>query len=87
MFFHTLRHWKATMEYYYTKDILHAKEFLGHKEIDSTLVYIQLDKNLFRNLPDDSFVIRAAKTKEEAIKLGEVSFEPFDRSKARLSTK
>jgi hypothetical protein len=24
MFFHTLRHWKATMEYHYTKDILHV---------------------------------------------------------------
>jgi integrase len=75
--FHTLRHWKATMEYHYTKDILHVKEFLGHKEIDSTLVYIQLDKSLFQNLPDESFIIRAAQTKEEAIKLGEVGFEPF----------
>jgi len=75
--FHTLRHWKATMEYHYTKDILHVKEFLGHKEIDSTLVYIQLDKSLFQNLPDDSFIIRAAHSLEEAIKLGEVGFEPF----------
>ncbi len=75
--FHTLRHWKATMEYHYTKDILHVKEFLGHKEIDNTLVYIQLDKSLFQNLPDDSFIIRAAHSLEEAIKLGEVGFEPF----------
>jgi len=75
--FHTLRHWKATMEYHYTKDILHVKEFLGHKEIYNTLIYIQLDKSLFQNLPDDSFIIRAAHTLEEAIKLGEVGFEPF----------
>ena len=75
--FHTLRHWKATMEYHYTKDILHVKEFLGHKEIDNTLVYIQLDKSLFQNLPDESFIIRAAHSLEEAIKLGEVGFEPF----------
>jgi integrase len=75
--FHTLRHWKATMEYHYTKDIIHVKQFLGHKEIDNTLVYIQLDECLFKNLPDDSFIIRAAKTVEEATKLGEVGFEPF----------
>ena len=75
--FHTLRHWRATMEYHYTKDIIHVKEFLGHREIDNTLIYIQLDKALFSNLPDDSFIIRTAKTVEEATKLGEVGFEPF----------
>jgi integrase len=75
--FHTLRHWKATMLYHYCKDILVVKEFLGHKEIDNTLIYIQLDKSLFQNLPDDSFIIRAAHSLEEAIKLGEVGFEPF----------
>jgi integrase len=46
--FHTLRHWKATMEYHYTKDILHVKELLGHKEIDNTLIYIQLISNCSR---------------------------------------
>jgi|GEM_PF-5486413 hypothetical protein len=29
------------MEYHYTKDIIHVKNFLGHKEIDNTLIYIQ----------------------------------------------
>jgi integrase/transposase-like protein len=75
--FHTLRHWRATMEYHYTKDILHVKEFLGHKGIDNTLIYIQLDKSLFTNIPDDCFIIRAARTVEEATTLGEVGFEPF----------
>jgi integrase/transposase-like protein len=75
--FHTLRHWRATMEYHYTKDIIHVKDFLGHREIDNTMLYIQLDKSLFSNLPDDSFTIRAARTLEEATKLGEVGFEPF----------
>jgi hypothetical protein len=31
--FHTLRHWKATMEYHRTKDILHVMNVLGHKNI------------------------------------------------------
>ena len=39
--FHTLRHWKATMEYYRTKDILHVMEILGHK---NTLIYTPLVK-------------------------------------------
>jgi len=73
-----LRHWKATMEYHFTKDILHVKEFLGHKEIDNTLVYIQLDKRLFQDLPEDNFIIRAVQSVKEAIKLGEVGFEPYD---------
>jgi integrase len=36
--FHTLRHWKATMEYHRTKDILHVMQILGHKNIKNTLV-------------------------------------------------
>jgi len=31
--FHTFRHWKATMEYYKTKDILYVMHLLGHKNI------------------------------------------------------
>ena len=37
--FHTLRHWKATMEYAKTKDILHVMRMLGHKSIQNTLIY------------------------------------------------
>jgi integrase len=75
--FHTLRHWRATMEYHYTKDLMHVAEFLGHKDVRNTQLYIQLDKSLFSNLHDDSFIIRAAKTIEEATRLGEVGFEPY----------
>jgi integrase len=75
--FHTLRHWKATMLYHYTKDLMLVAEFLGHREIENTRLYIQLDKQLFKNVPDDKFIIRAAHTVEEATKLGEVGFEPY----------
>lgn len=74
---HTFRHWKATMLYHYTKDVMLVKEFLGHKELDNTQLYIQLDKALFQGVPDDAFIIRAVHTVEEATKLGEVGFEPF----------
>ena len=40
--FHTFRHFKATMEYNKTKDILHVKQLLGHRNLNSTLTYTQL---------------------------------------------
>lgn len=76
--FHTLRHWKATMEYHYTKDPFHVMNFLGHKRMDNTALYVQLDQKLFKDLPDNSFTMRVAHNAEEATKLGEVGFEPFD---------
>jgi integrase len=44
--FHMFRHWKATMEYYKTKDILHVMRLLGHKNIKNTLIYTQLIENV-----------------------------------------
>ena len=40
--FKTFRHFKATMEYHRTKDIIHVMRLLGHKNIKNTLVYTQL---------------------------------------------
>lgn len=37
--FHGLRHFKATKEYALTRNILHVKELLGRRNINSTLVY------------------------------------------------
>lgn len=75
--FHTLRHYYATMLYHYTKDILLVQEKLGHKSIENTQLYIQLDKQLFQNVADDKFIIKAVHSIEEATQLGEVGFEPF----------
>ncbi len=36
------RHFKATMEYHKTKDLLHVKALLGHKDLRTTLRYTQL---------------------------------------------
>ncbi len=72
--FHTLRHWKATMEYHKTKDIVHVKELLGHKDLDKTMLYVQIEKNLF-NQNNDEFTVRVAKTPEEVKSLLEVGFE------------
>jgi integrase len=73
--FHKLRHLRATMEYHYTKDILHVKEFLGHKDIENTQLYIQLDKQLFQNIHDDKFISRVAHNTAECCELIDVGFE------------
>jgi site-specific recombinase XerC len=33
------------MEYHKTKDPLYVKELLGHKKLDTTLLYIQIEKH------------------------------------------
>jgi len=63
--FHTLRHWKATMEYHKTKDIIHVQQLLGHKSINSTLKYISIEKALFKT-DDDHWITRVAKSIEDA---------------------
>lgn len=67
----TFRHWKATMEYHKTKDILYVQSLLGHKAIQNTLVYT----HLVQWESQDNFTCRIAKTIEEAQELIESDFE------------
>lgn len=67
--FHTFRHWKATMEYHKTRDILHVKQLLGHKSIENTLIYTHLI-----NFENDEFICRVARTVGEARELVEAGF-------------
>ena len=71
--FHTFRHWKATMLYHQTKDILYVMKFLGHRNIKNTLIYIQLEEAIFKE-KDDEFICKVAKTVEEAKVLIEAGF-------------
>jgi len=72
--FHTFRHWKATMEYHRTKDILHVQRLLGHKNIENTMIYIDVEKALFQ-MSNDEFHVRVARSPEEIKALLEVGFE------------
>ncbi len=72
--FTTFRHFKGTMEYHRTKDILHVKKILGHKRIENTLKYIDLEAMIF-NASNDNFISKVAHNVEEACKLVEVGFE------------
>jgi integrase len=66
----SLRHYRATMEYHKTKDILHVMNILGHKSISNTLVYTHLV-----NFDNDEFICKTATSVEEAINLIEHGFE------------
>jgi len=72
--FHTFRHWKGTMEYHKTKDIIHVKTVLGHKSIESTMVYINLEQALFLE-QNDQYTCKTANTINEATQLIEAGFE------------
>jgi len=72
--FTTLRHWKGTMEYHKTKDILHVQRLLGHKSVQNTMIYINLEAALFE-AESNEFTVRVAKTLDEACSFVEAGFD------------
>ena len=64
------RHYFATRLYAKTRDILYVKQQMGHKNIETTLVYTQL-----LSLTDDEWICKTANTVEEACKLLEIGFD------------
>jgi len=68
--FKTLRHFKATVFYHQTKDIVATMQMLGHKNIKNTLVYTHLI-----NFESDDCVCKTAKTVGEAKVLVESGFD------------
>jgi len=69
MSFDALRHWKATMEYQKTRDMLRVTKALSHKNIKNTLIHINLEKAIFGSPQSDEFTIRVAHDLQEACKL------------------
>ena len=68
--FKTLRHFKGTMEYHKTRDILHVKYILGHKRIENTLVYTHLI-----DFASDEYTSKIAKNANEACQLVEAGYD------------
>jgi len=64
------RHYFATMLYARTRDILFVKQQMGHKKIETTLIYTQL-----LNLNDDEWTCKTATTAKEDKELIEAGFE------------
>lgn len=66
-----LRHFFATMLYHKTKDILFVKQQMGHRKIETTLVYTQL----LQFEKDDNYTCKVAQNVEQATELIENGFE------------
>jgi hypothetical protein len=62
------------MEYHKTKDILCAMRLLGHKSLNSTEVYINIERTMFESACDD-FTVKVTEKPEEIKALLETGFE------------
>ena len=62
------------MLYHQTKDPWYVKEFLGHKSIRSTEIYITVEKTIFEPSSDE-FTVKVVSEPEEIKALLEVGFE------------
>ncbi|PVX26107.1 MAG: recombinase XerD [Candidatus Bathyarchaeum sp.] len=72
--FHTFRHWKATTLYHQTKDPYYVKEFLGHKSLKSTEIYITIERTIFEP-SNDEYTVKIAKDPQDIKDLLEAGFE------------
>jgi hypothetical protein len=62
------------MLYHQTKDPCHVRDFLGHKELRNTEIYINIDRTIFE--PDnDDFTVRTVEKPEDMKALLETGFE------------
>jgi integrase len=71
--FHTLRHYFATMLYAKTLNLLKVQQALGHRNINNTMIYVQLV-----DFKSEDYDVQVAENVEEAKKLGEAGFEHYD---------
>jgi len=49
------------MLYHQTKDPMYVKQFLGHKKLRSTEIYITLEKDIYGENPEDEFIVKVAR--------------------------
>jgi integrase len=71
--FHTFRYWKGTILYHETKDMYYVMQRLGHKNIQNTLLYVQLEEALFQG--ECEYISKIARTEKEICSLIEAGFE------------
>jgi integrase len=64
------RHYFATMLYNKTRDILYVKQQMGHRRLETTLIYTQL-----LNLNDDEWTCKIATNTKQASELIEAGFQ------------
>ena len=62
------------MEYHKTKDIMHVKYVLGHKDIESTIIYINLEQAIFTD-QNQEWTCKVSHNINESTQLIEAGFE------------
>ena len=62
------------MEYHRTKDLLYVMQFLGHRRIENTLLYVQLVNSIFQDF-DDEYTCKVADNIDQAKQLVEAGFD------------
>jgi hypothetical protein len=62
------------MLYHQTKDPYYVKQFLGHKTLKNTEIYITIEKTIFGEY-NDEFTVKVASNPEEVKALLETGFE------------
>ena len=72
--YHTFRHCKALREYDKTKNILHVKRILGHRNIETTQRYVELYEELYDSRQKET-ICEIALNVQEAKKLLEQGFK------------
>jgi len=72
--FHTIRHWKGTIEYHKTKDPWYVKRVLGHKHLQTTETYINIEQATFPEA-NDQYTSKVAQNITEACQLIEAGYE------------
>jgi integrase len=72
--FHLIRHWFGTMEYHKKPDPDYVRRRLGHKSLQSTQIYINMEQALFSNSTNE-YHVKIAESVEQAVALIEVGFE------------
>ena len=72
--YHSLRHWKATNLKHQGFDLFDIAAFLGHRNIQNTIIYVHLEKTCYPNGGDD-YTAKAATTQAEKLALMEAGFD------------
>jgi integrase len=71
--FHLIRHWKGTMEYHKTQNIILVQRIIGHKSVLNTQIYVNLEQAIFE--VNEDYDVKIAESLDDACKLLEVGFE------------
>jgi len=69
--FHTLRHWKASIEYHRGMRLVELKEMLGHRSINSTMIYT----HLIEGTESSDWISKVTRSVKGARALVETGFE------------